>query len=367
MTDTPFRLVRKGYEPSEVDQRMRRLQSTVDQLQTDLTRARDDNAKQSVEITKQRQLAGDLAGRIEMLEQALAEVRAEQDHGVPPTFASLGERIAQMFTLAQQEADELRENARSEHERLTTEAERLAADSASNSEREAAETISRARAEAARSIEAAKQQADHLREEADAEATARREEAEALYEGQRAQAAQAAADFERTLAERRTEAMDELNATLAKKTHEVELATQELDAARSEAERVTTAAREQSDQIVRDAQTDASSLLSEAKRRAEGIRQNSERELAAATARRDSITAQLANVRQMLATLGGPQTAFADPLNPRSAQAWTSETDGGPNDAQPVGAQDEEAVEMPAAEQPGDEAGIVDETQSTTP
>ena len=118
---------------------------------------------------------------------------------------------------------------------------------------------------------------------------------------------------------------------------------------------------------MRDAQTDASSLLSEAKRRAEGIRQNSERELAAATARRDSITAQLANVRQMLATLGGPQTAFADPLNPRSAQAWTSETDGGPNDAQPVGAQDEEAVEMPAAEQPGDEAGIVDETQSTTP
>ena len=47
-----------------------------------------------------------LAGRIEMLEQALAEVRAEQDHGVPPTFASLGERIAQMLTLAQQEADE---------------------------------------------------------------------------------------------------------------------------------------------------------------------------------------------------------------------------------------------------------------------
>ena len=33
MTDTPFRLVRKGYEPGEVDQRMRRLQSTVDQLQ----------------------------------------------------------------------------------------------------------------------------------------------------------------------------------------------------------------------------------------------------------------------------------------------------------------------------------------------
>ncbi len=39
--------------------------------------------------------------------------------------------------------------------------------------------------------------------------------------------------------------------------------------------------------------------------KAERIRRDSERELAAATARRDSITAQLSNVRQMLSTLGG--------------------------------------------------------------
>ena len=50
-----------------------------------------------------------------------------------------------------------------------------------------------------------------------------------------------------------------------------------------------------------------------AKQRAEGIRQT-ERELAAATARRDSITAQLSNVR-MLGTLGGPRQAFIDPTN----------------------------------------------------
>jgi hypothetical protein len=35
------------------------------------------------------------------------------------------------------------------------------------------------------------------------------------------------------------------------------------------------------------------------------MREESERELAATTAQRDSITAQLGNVRQMLATLGG--------------------------------------------------------------
>lgn len=45
--------------------------------------------------------------------------------------------------------------------------------------------------------------------------------------------------------------------------------------------------------------------MAEAKIKAERIRSDSERELAAATQRRDSINAQLTNVRQMLATLGG--------------------------------------------------------------
>jgi hypothetical protein len=45
------------------------------------------------------------------------------------------------------------------------------------------------------------------------------------------------------------------------------------------------------------------------------VRVESDRELAAATQRRDSINAQLANVRQMLATLTGSASGFAvDPL-----------------------------------------------------
>jgi hypothetical protein len=43
------------------------------------------------------------------------------------------------------------------------------------------------------------------------------------------------------------------------------------------------------------------------------VRADSERELAAASQRRDSINAQLANVRQMLATLTGG-AAVADPV-----------------------------------------------------
>ena len=53
------------------------------------------------------------------------------------------------------------------------------------------------------------------------------------------------------------------------------------------------------------AKREAEDLVAEARTKAERIRRDSDRELAAVTQRRDSITAQLANVRQMLATLGG--------------------------------------------------------------
>ena len=227
MTQASFRLVRKGYEPSEVDQRVAQLSASIQQLQSDLARAHDDNAVQAVENTKLRQANSDLAGRIEMLEQAVQEVRDERDNGVPPTFANLGGRIGQMLTLAQEEADELRSTAQAEAEKLTADTKQQAADALAAAQQEAGELRSRAEADAARTIEDAKQQADHLRESADGEATARLEEAEAVYEAQRAQAAAAAADFEQTLAERRAEAMNELNSALEKKTTEVEFATDE--------------------------------------------------------------------------------------------------------------------------------------------
>ena len=56
----------------------------------------------------------------------------------------------------------------------------------------------------------------------------------------------------------------------------------------------------------------ADDIIAEAKAQAERIRGESERELSAATQRRDSINSQLTNVRQMLATLTG--ASLPDPL-----------------------------------------------------
>ena len=65
-----------------------------------------------------------------------------------------------------------------------------------------------------------------------------------------------------------------------------------------------------------EARDTAAQIIGEAKATAERIRVDTERELAAAMQRRDSINAQLSNVRQMLATLTGTApfalTGFAD-------------------------------------------------------
>jgi hypothetical protein len=92
-------------------------------------------------------------------------------------------------------------------------------------------------------------------------------------------------------------------------------------------------------------------MIAEAKATAERIRSESERELAAATQRRDSINAQLTNVRQMLATLTG--ASLPDPLagaqaeedqaaEPKAAGEAPDEAGGKPG--QQPGGEDEQAA-----------------------
>jgi hypothetical protein len=66
--------------------------------------------------------------------------------------------------------------------------------------------------------------------------------------------------------------------------------------------------------MLEDSQKEAESIVSQARAHADRIREESDRELVAATQRRDSINAQLTNVRQMLATLtsAAPAALFAD-------------------------------------------------------
>src|SRR5262249_10811024 len=120
-----------------------------------------------------------------------------------------------------------------------------------------------------------------------------------------ASAAKAAADFEKTLAERR----DKAEGIFQQRTDEAEHA---LDEGRDRGQRT----RAEADQIPSPRQRrapppqaragpKAGPTGAEAVARAERIRDESERELAAHVQRRNAINAQLTNVRQMLATLSG--------------------------------------------------------------
>lgn len=325
MTESRFRLVRKGYEPTEVDRIVAELSSRLERSLADLAKARDESASHVVENAKLRQQGEDLMTRMKMLEQTLAEERAEQASTLPPSYAALGERLGQMLQLASDEADDLRAAATDEIEAMHDENRAHCDALIADAKTEAADLVSRGQTEATRILEVARQQADQILEDSQSEANARMEEAEAVYEAQRAQAAQSAVEFEQNLAARREQATKELNDELHKLSEQVRLAETRLTETRSEADQTIREARTNADNMVREAKNRADSLLSEAKIRADGIRQNSERELAAATARRDSITAQLANVRQMLATLGGPTMA---PANPLTAQDWSEAIPG---------------------------------------
>jgi cell division septum initiation protein DivIVA len=93
------------------------------------------------------------------------------------------------------------------------------------------------------------------------------------------------------------------------------------DRTRSEGETARAQAAKESARLAEEAREKAEQIVAEAKASAERIRADTDRELAAATQRRDSINAQLANVRQMLATLTGTApfslTGFGD-----AEEAW---------------------------------------------
>jgi hypothetical protein len=134
---------------------------------------------------------------------------------------------------------------------------------------------------------------------------ARREEAEAVYERARAKSATAAVDFETTLAARRDSSAAEFAAEVTAAEQQLATVRVQSEQTRIESEQSQQEAAARSAQQLEQAMKHAHSLVAEAKTKAERIRGDSERELAAATQRRDSINAQLSNVRQMLAALGG--------------------------------------------------------------
>ena len=330
MTDETFATVRRGYDPAQVDSVLRRMRQTH-------AAALQEAATQTVEINKLNQALEASQGRVTGLQQQVSELQEQvtqaQSHasnGHGTDFTSLGERIAQMLTLAQEEADDIRLRAQEDAEAMEIQVAHEVEHARAAADGYATETRSKAEADAARVIEQANREADELLDHADREASARRREAEAVFEQQRAAAGAAAAEFEATLAERRERATAEFATQMANHERALAVANDKLMEAQTEATRVLEEAHASAAEERERAASEAKSRLENARIAAERVKRESERELSALAARRDSITEQLANVRQMLSTLGGSALSMnlapASPTSPGDVAAEEATT-----------------------------------------
>lgn len=293
-----FRTILRGYDPEEVN-------AAFEELTDQLEAARADSGGQDTDTSELRATIDQLQQELDEMSLYTADLE-ERTAQTPKghSFDELGSRIAQMLSLAQAESEDVRSSAKREADKLTAETQTASEQARTEAEAYASEVRSRADAEATRINNQAQREAEEILDQADREALARREEAEAIYESQRARVAVAAADFEKTLAERRDEAAREFATQMKAQDDAMQRAEEALYAIQEEAERYKAEAHEQADITIRDADNQANDILKQAKASAERIRRESEREVQAASARRDAITLQLSNVRQMLATMG---------------------------------------------------------------
>jgi len=322
----PFRVSLRGYDPAEVDR-------AVAELNAGLQAARGESAG--------------LRHRLEELEGQAAE-RVDDAPLEEPSFEHLGERVGQILRLADEEAHELRERARQEAAEMQAHAARAADRLREEADQYSVQRRSDADSEATRVVENARRAADERLDAAERDAATRLQEAEAVYEAQRAKAAKASADFETTLAHRRKLAEEEFTVQMDQVRERLAAMEREVEETRTRAQSERSEATRESRRLVEEAEQQATTLVEEAKTTADRVRADSERELAAASQRRDSINAQLANVRQMLATLTGAGVtgARAEPeTTPDAADGWAPE------------ASDPEATAEAPGEGEGDEDG----------
>lgn len=314
-----YRTVMRGYDPAAVDQHV---------------------AELSAALVSAQQHAAVMAQRADALEAAAVEPVVQS----APTFADLGERVGRILSLADEEAAHIRSSAATDSEKQAAATKAATLEARADADKYANEVRTSTEREAARVLEDAKRSADQLLDEADRQAATRRGEAEAIYEAQRAQAAKAAADFEQTLAGRRDKAEQEFKEHIALAERQLVTAQERAAQLRKDAEQVHADAARKATALTAESERSAEQTVAEAIARADRIRAESDRELVAASQRRDSINAQLTNVRQMLATLSGT-TPAAVAVDARGAEPAEQTESAAQPTADGVDAQERDELE----------------------
>jgi len=296
MSEVPeFHLIRRGYDPTEVDQKVAELVSTSNKAKIEADRLREQlNLHQ---------------GRIVELETAATQ-------HTDPTLTDIGDRSQRIFAMLDEEVSQIRANAIDQTDRMLQSAQREATDTAQQADTYAATVRAQAEQDATQRLTEASATAEQVIASADEASAAKASEAQAAYDQQRVRIATMAADFEQWLADRRDQSETEFTARVKEQEAAISAAEQHRALIETEAERYQQAQQAEADAVLTEAQTQARQIVKEAGIQAEQVRRESERDLDATMARKDAITAQMASLRQMLAsTLTGsvPAVGAAEP------------------------------------------------------
>ncbi len=280
-----FRTVLRGFDPEQV-------KSAMDELQSSVVTARRVSADRTIELTRMQE---QLATTQRDLEAAKARLSDADSHPTPtgaPTVTDVGARIGSILALANEEAEELRAAGRDDARRRVEEADASVAAVRADAERYAEQLRVSAHGDADHIIDEARHRAAEVVDAATREAQARQAEAQAIVDDHRAQA----------------DAVAAFGGQLSKHTERLQQASARVEQlALEEVALVERQAQESVDRIQRD----------------------TENQLAAVDARRQSITAQLSTVGALLQDLGrsvGSSTGDATPPTQRLAPPDNGQT-----------------------------------------
>jgi cell division septum initiation protein DivIVA len=279
-----FDIVLRGYERKQVDERLARI---------------------AVDRRAAAERVAALERRVEQLRVELQDAQRGAAGRVEPSYAGLGARVEKILRLAEEEAAELRAEALGQAENVGKAAQTAAGQVRVRAEQDGRARREQVRQETATLLDRAGTQAAQVRAEATTEAAASRDEAEGVLAAARSGVAQATAEFEVSLATRRDHAERDLAARQEAAERHLSETTEQADQLRLDAQKLRDQAERRSQQLLNTARRQAEDTVGEARATADRARSDAARELAALTRRRDSINAQLSNVRQMLATLTG--------------------------------------------------------------
>src|ERR687892_1663460 len=308
-----FTIVLRGYERTQVDMFIERLQARIDELTTTAAKAKTGTT--------------DARDRINELERKVAEQAKQLEERAQPTLSGLGTRVEQLLRLAEEQAKEHRGESKREAEKLIAAAHLESKEVVEKARAVATAVKTAAEREAKATRDTAERETNELRNVASREAEEKRAAASKLLTKAKEKREAELQALELELAERRervereeSERHETAVAATQKLVGEAEQRAKTADDRARETEEATVARRRESEaqaseiidkakafaeRTVADAKSDAEQLVFDAKTHAEVTKQTAEREVAGLTRQRDAVTNQLTQLREMLSGLAG--------------------------------------------------------------